>query len=80
MTSYAYDEFTTEEYGDLISQYDGADTLFHQYDGLGSITTVRRTVNSATGSAGVVAVPQGTWQAEDASRLMCEPVRPSATC
>jgi RHS repeat-associated protein len=28
--------FTTEEYGDLISQYDGADTLFHQYDGLGS--------------------------------------------
>ena len=36
MTSYAYDTFTTEEYGDLISQYDGADTLFHQYDGLGS--------------------------------------------
>jgi RHS repeat-associated protein len=28
--------FTTEEYGDLISQYDGADTLYHQYDGLGS--------------------------------------------
>jgi RHS repeat-associated protein len=36
MTSYTYDEFTTEEYGDLISQYDGADTLYHQYDGLGS--------------------------------------------
>jgi RHS repeat-associated protein len=28
--------FTTEEYGDLISQYDGSDTLYHQYDGLGS--------------------------------------------
>jgi RHS repeat-associated protein len=28
--------FTSEEYGDLISQYDGSDTLYHQYDGLGS--------------------------------------------
>jgi RHS repeat-associated protein len=28
--------FTTEEYGDLVRQYDGSDTLYHQCDGLGS--------------------------------------------
>jgi RHS repeat-associated protein len=36
MTSHTYDVFTTEEYGDLVSQYDGSDTLYHQCDGLGS--------------------------------------------